>query len=54
MLNEKKTTNSKPIPHIPLPFEELMRDALKVTPPGKESRKPKSSPRASNGYDSGS
>ena len=28
-----KTTNSKPVPHIPLPFEEVMRDVLKVKPP---------------------
>jgi hypothetical protein len=30
---QKKTTNSKPIPHIPLPFEEVMKDVLKVKPP---------------------
>ncbi len=30
-----KTTNSKPIPHIPLPFKEVMADVLKVTPPKK-------------------
>jgi len=29
----KKTTNSKPIPHIPLPFKEVMKDVLKVKPP---------------------
>ncbi len=40
-MTEKKTTNSKPIPHIPLPFEEVMRDVLKVKPP----EKPKSRPR---------
>ena len=28
-----RVTNSKPIPHIPLPFEELMTDVLKVKPP---------------------
>lgn len=38
---EKKTTNSKPIPHIPLPFKEVMRDVLKVKPP--EKRKPEKS-----------
>jgi hypothetical protein len=32
---EKRTTNSKPIPHIPLPFEETMKDVLKVKPPDK-------------------
>jgi hypothetical protein len=26
-------TNEKPTPHIPLPFEEVMRDVLKVKPP---------------------
>jgi hypothetical protein len=31
----KKITNSKPIPHIPLPFKEVMADVLKVKPPGK-------------------
>jgi len=35
---EKKTTNSKPIPHIPLPFKEVMADVLKVKPPEKEPR----------------
>jgi len=33
-----KVTNSKPIPHIPLPFKEVMADVLKVKPP---ARKPK-------------
>jgi hypothetical protein len=28
-----KVTNSKPIPPIPLPFKEVMRDVLKVKPP---------------------
>lgn len=36
---EKRTTNSKPLPHIPLPFKEVMRDVLKVKPPDKEPRK---------------
>lgn len=35
---EKRVTNSKPIPHIPLPFKEVMVDVLKVKPP--EKRKP--------------
>src|ERR1035437_4088361 len=30
-----RATNSKPIPHIPLPFEEVMKDVLKVKPPTK-------------------
>jgi hypothetical protein len=34
----KKTTNSKPIPHIPLPFKEVMADVLKVKPPEKPTR----------------
>jgi hypothetical protein len=32
-MSGKKATNSKPIPHIPLPFEEVMKDVLKVKPP---------------------
>jgi hypothetical protein len=36
---EKKTTNSKPIPHIPLPFREVMADVLKVKPPEKSGKK---------------
>ncbi len=35
----KKATNEKPIPHIPLPFEEVMKDVLKVKPPVKIPRK---------------
>ena len=31
-----RVTNSKPIPHIPLPFKEVMADVLKVKPPQKE------------------
>jgi len=31
----KKITNSKPIPHIPLPFKEVIADVLKVKPPTK-------------------
>jgi len=30
---ESKVTNSKPIPHIPQPFKEVMADVLKVKPP---------------------
>lgn len=32
---EKRATNSKPIPHIPLPFKEVMKDVFKVKPPEK-------------------
>jgi hypothetical protein len=35
----KKVTNSKPIPHIPLPFKEVMADVLKVKPPKKTPKK---------------
>lgn len=35
--NEKKITSSKPIPHIPLPFKEVIADVLKVKPPEKSS-----------------
>jgi hypothetical protein len=35
---QKRTTNEKPIPHIPLPFKEVIADVLKVKPP---ERKPK-------------
>ena len=35
----KKGTNSKPIPHIPLPFKEVMADVLKVSPPPKAQAK---------------
>jgi hypothetical protein len=38
--DSKKITNSKPIPHIPLPFKEVMADVLKVKPPEK-AKKPK-------------
>ena len=31
----KKITDAKPIPHIPLPFKEVMADVLKVKPPEK-------------------
>jgi hypothetical protein len=45
---EKKITNSKPIPHIPLPFKEVMADVLKVKPPEKPERKTKSHQRANS------
>jgi len=32
----KRITNSKPIPHIPLPFKEVMKDVLSVKPPKKK------------------
>jgi hypothetical protein len=32
---KKAAANEKPIPHIPLPFEEVMKDVLKVKPPAK-------------------
>ena len=38
----KRRTNEKPIPHIPLPFKEVMVDVLKVKPPEKPTRKKKS------------
>ena len=34
--NQQKTASSKLVPHIPLPFEEVMKDVLKVKPPAKE------------------
>jgi hypothetical protein len=36
-----RVTNSKPIPHIPLPFKEVMSDVLKVKPPKEENPKSK-------------
>jgi len=36
---ENKITNSKPIPHIPLPFKEVIADVLKVKPPERSKRK---------------
>jgi hypothetical protein len=33
MTQEPKITNPKPIPHIPLPFKEVMADVLKLKPP---------------------
>jgi hypothetical protein len=32
----KRITNSKPIPHIPLPFKEVIADVLKVKPPERQ------------------
>ncbi len=37
-----KITNSKPIPHIPLPFKEVIADVLKVKPPEKMPKSNKS------------
>jgi hypothetical protein len=34
-------TNSKPVPHIPLPFKEVIADVLKVKPPEKTQHKAK-------------
>jgi hypothetical protein len=36
--SEKKTTNSKPLPHIPLPFKGMIADVLKVKPPVKSTK----------------
>jgi hypothetical protein len=41
----KRTTNSKPIPHIPLPFKEVMADVLKVKSPERGKKKPSHNPR---------
>ena len=38
---KKAPTNEKPIPHIPLPFEEVMKDVLMVKPPEKSPLEPK-------------
>jgi hypothetical protein len=38
-MQTKKITSSKPIPHIPLPFKEVMADVLKVKPPEKEPKR---------------
>jgi hypothetical protein len=35
---ERKVTNSKPIPHISLPFKEVIADVLKVKPPEKRMK----------------
>jgi len=34
---EKRTTNSKPIPHIPLPLKEVMKELPKVDGEGRKS-----------------
>jgi hypothetical protein len=34
----KRTTNAKPIPHIPLPFKEVIADVLKVKPKKQTTR----------------
>jgi len=36
--HEGKVTNSKPIPHIPLPFKEVIADVLKVKPPERQKK----------------
>ena len=33
--DENRITNSKPIPHLPLPFRGVIADVLKVKPPEK-------------------
>jgi hypothetical protein len=35
----QKITNAKPIPHIPLPFKEVIADVLKVKPPEKPKKR---------------
>jgi hypothetical protein len=42
-----RTTNSKPIPHIPLPFNEVVADVLKMKPPPKLQRKSRKAKKAS-------
>jgi hypothetical protein len=45
----KRITNSKPVPHIPLPFKEVIADVLKVKPPEKIAKpKPKNRTKESN------
>ena len=39
-----KVTNSKPIPHIPLPFKEVMADVLTVKPPEKNPKEQEKKP----------
>jgi hypothetical protein len=38
---QNRITNSKPIPHIPLPFKDVIADVLKVKPPKRETSKPR-------------
>jgi hypothetical protein len=45
--DQKKITNAKPIPHIPLPFKEVIADVLKVKPPQKPLRKSRKAKKAS-------
>jgi hypothetical protein len=40
-MSQKRITNSKPIPHIPLSFKEVMADVLKVKPPENVPQKSK-------------
>jgi hypothetical protein len=40
---QKKITNSKPLPHIPLPFKEVIADVLKVKPPARKRPRQKKS-----------
>jgi hypothetical protein len=42
-MTTKRVTNSKPIPHIPLPFKEVIADVLKVKPLEKPNTKTRSS-----------
>jgi hypothetical protein len=44
-MTEKKITNSKPIPHIPLPFKEVIADVLKVKPPERPAKKKRNASR---------
>jgi hypothetical protein len=44
----KRITNSKPIPHIPLPFKEVMADVLKVKPSEKNLKSKEKGDRAKN------
>jgi hypothetical protein len=34
-----RSSSAKPIPHIPLPFDEVMKDVLRVKPPEKPKKK---------------
>jgi hypothetical protein len=38
MTGQNRITNSKPIPHIPLPCKEVIADVLKVKPPEKSTK----------------
>jgi len=39
-----RSSAARPIPHIPLPFEEVMKDVLKVKPPEKPKPQRKKQP----------